>query len=215
VIRARRARAATIVALALLGTTACGGGGGDDAAGGGSVGQPDELTGYRRDPAPFVGDFSLPDLAAGGEEVPLRAEPGGLLLVYFGYTNCPDFCPTTLSDAKLARQRLPEADAGRVRVAMVTVDPGRDLPVLADYVGSFFDDGLALGTDDDRVLAKIAAPFGVGYEVRETADGTEVDHTTSLYAVDDAGELVLTWPFGVSIDDLAADLTVLLDEAAR
>ncbi len=170
-----------------------------------------ELAGYRREPAPAVGDLSLPDLTASGAEFAFQAAPGHVLVMYFGYTNCPDFCPTTLSDLRLATRRMSDDDAARVEVAMVTVDPERDLPVLADYIQSFFDDGHALGTTDAERLAKAAAPFGVSYSVETAADGTiEVAHTTSLYAIDDTGHLALTWQFGVSIDDLAADLTALL-----
>lgn len=175
--------------------------------------EPAELTGFRRDPAPDVGQFSLPDLADGGADFAFRADPGELLVVYFGFTNCPDFCPTTLSDLKLARNRLDESDAERIDVAVVTVDPDRDLPVLADYTQSFFADGKALGTDDKALLSRVAAPFGVGFDVYEIADGIQVDHTTFLYAVDDQGMLALTWQFGVTIDDLRSDLELLLDEA--
>jgi protein SCO1/2 len=197
----RRLAAAGLAALVLL--VACGGG--DDA--------DRELAGYRREPAPEVGGLALPDLTDDGAELPLRAEPGGLLVVYFGYTNCPDFCPTTLSDLRLATRRMSEEDAARIEVAMVTIDPDRDLPVLADYITSFFDDGHALGTTDAALLASVAAPFGVTYDVRTGDTGEiEVAHTTSLYAIDDTGRLVLTWQFGVPIDDLAADLTALLAE---
>lgn len=183
------------------------------ACGGGDGSADRELAGYRRDPAPVVGQLTLPDLAAGGEEQALRADPGEILTIYFGYTNCPDFCPTTLSDLRLATRRMDPADAARVDLAMITVDPDRDLPVLVDYVTSFLDGAHALGTDEPGRLAEVAAPFGVGYEVTTNDEGeTEVAHTTSLYAVDDAGEIVLTWQFGVSIDDLAADLTQLLAE---
>lgn len=170
-----------------------------------------ELTGYRRDPPPEVGALTLPDLARGGEEVALRADEGELLVVYFGFTNCPDFCPTTLSDLRLATKRMTPADAARIDVAMITVDPDRDLPVLADYITSFFESAHALGTDDASRLAEVAAPFGVGYQIDEGPDGEiEVAHTTALYAIDDEGELALTWQFGVSIDELAADLVQLL-----
>ena len=176
---------------------------------------PRELAGYRREPAPSVGELSLPDLSAAGDEFNLRADPGHLLVVYFGYTNCPDFCPTTLSDLKLATKRMKQAEAARIDVAMATVDPERDLPILPDYIASFFDDGHALGTDDGRRLAEVAAPFGVSYNISEAADGSvEVSHTTSLYVVDDTGHLALTWQFGVSIDDLAADLTQLLESSS-
>ena len=168
-----------------------------------------ELAGYHRDPAPNVGGLSLPDLSNDGQPLALRGEPGGLLVVYFGYTNCPDFCPTTMSDLRIARRRLDQPD--RVDVAMVSVDPDRDIPVLADYIGSFFDDGHALATDDPSLLAKVAAPFGVSSQVTTNEDGEiEVAHTTQLYAIDDAGVLVLTWPFGITADDLAADLEQLI-----
>ena len=163
----------------------------------------------------MVGELALPDLTADGADLALRAEPGHLLVIYFGYTNCPDFCPTTLSDLRLATRRMDEADAAKVDVAMITVDPARDLPILADYITSFFDAGHALGTDDGARLAETAAPFGATYAVDEAADGSiEVAHTTALYVVDDTGHLTLTWQFGVSIDDLAADLTELLDADA-
>ncbi len=194
----RRVVAALVAACALF---ACGG-----------SSEP-EPAGFRRDPAPDVGQFSLPDIAAGGREQPFRAEPDGLLVVYFGYTNCPDVCPTTLADLRAALDRIEEAD--RVDVAMVTVDPDRDTAVLADYVAGFFDRGHALATDDPGRLAQVAAPFGVTYEVTEGDDGeVAVSHTPWLYAVDDAGALALTWPFATEVDDLAADLEMLLEEAA-
>jgi len=174
-------------------------------------GEPRELAGYRREPAPVVADLTLPDLSNDGASFAFRADPGQLLAVYFGYTNCPDFCPTTLSDVRLAKQLLD--DPGSVDVAMVTVDPDRDLPILADYVGGFFDDGHALGTDDEASLAEVAAPFGVQYLVGPTDDGEiDVAHTTALYALDDTGTLVLTWSFGTTKDDLAADFEQLLEE---
>ena len=205
----RRTVAAALVSLAVL--TSCGDAiplvGGSD--------EPREFVGYRRDPAPNLADLSLPDVSDGGDEFALRADPGELLVVYFGYTNCPDFCPTTLSDVRLALRSMEPDDAEQIDVAMITVDPERDLPVLADYVGGFFDDGHALGSDDPSALARVAAPFGVQYEVATNDDGeVEVAHTTQLYALDDEGDLAMTWQFGVTKDDLAADFEQLLDERA-
>jgi protein SCO1/2 len=201
---------AALAALAVV-LVACGDGGSSNLATDGGAGDPGELAGYRRDPAPVVGDFELPDLSNDGEPFALRAEPGELLVVYFGYTNCPDFCPTTLSDVRLARRELDEPSA--VDVAMITIDPDRDLPILAEYMDGFFpDDGHALGTDDPSLLARVAAPFGTSYLVSTNDDGdVEVGHRTDLYAVDDEGSIALTWPFGVSKDELAADFEHLLD----
>ena len=193
----RRRLAAAVAAAAVL--AACGG---DDP----------QLTGYERDPAPEVGGITMPNLTVGGDDFAFRADDGELLVVYFGYLNCPDYCPTTMSDLKLARNRLDDDLAERVDVAMVTVDPDRDLDSLPDYVEGFFPDGIALGSADDVDLELAAAPFGVAYAIDLDEDGEPlVGHTTSLYAVDDRGVLVLTWPFGVEIDQLATDLEILLD----
>jgi protein SCO1/2 len=195
-----------LVALAVAAAAVLAACGGDDAA-------SSDLAGYRIEPVPEVADVALPDLTDGGAEFNFRAQPGNLLVVYFGYTNCPDFCPTTMANVKLARQRLDDPE--QIEVAMVTIDPGRDLDILPAYVTSFVPDAHALGTDDFEALDRAAASFGVSYEVKQAPDGeTEVAHTTSLYAVDDAGRVVLTWPFGVTIDQLAGDFRQLLADAS-
>jgi protein SCO1/2 len=169
-----------------------------------------------RDPAPIVNTTSLPSLSDPGSEVAIEAAPGALQVVYFGYTNCPDVCPTTMADLTVALRKLDPAEAERIETVMVTIDPGRDLPLLADYVRSFVPDAVAAGTDDEAVLAAAAEPFGVSYDVRTLDDGTiEVDHSPFLYVVDDQGQLLLSWPFGVSSDDIAADLRQLLAESAE
>ena len=197
-------RLAAGLLLATILTSACGGD------------EPAALTGYERIPPPGVADVTLPDLSNGGEQFAFRADEDELLVIYFGYTNCPDYCPTTMSDLKLARNRLDDDLAERIDVAMVSVDPDRDTAVLPQYVGGFFDDGHALATDDPNALARAADPFGVTYNITEGPDGEpEVAHTTSLYAVDDQGRLALTWPFGTTIEQLATDLEILLDRTEQ
>jgi protein SCO1/2 len=173
---------------------------------------PHEFAGHRIEPAPQVGDTALPDLANDGSAFELRAQPGELLLVYFGYTNCPDACPATLGDTAIAEQQIdldaPGA-AERIDVAMVTVDPDRDLPVVAEYVAAFHPDGHALGTDDPVALRTTADAFGVSYEV----DGDKVGHSTQLYAVDDSGTVVMTWVWPTELPALTADLRELLSQA--
>lgn len=173
-----------------------------------------ELSGFVREPTPLVGEFGLPDVSRGGDRFVFRADDGGLLLVYFGYTACPDVCPTTLADTRTALARLGD-EADRVDLAMATVDPGRDTDdVVTSYVQSFIPEGHALRTVEDADLRTAAAAFGVAYDVTVGDDGdVEVTHTGSLYAVDDEGRLLVTWPFGTTIDDLAADLELLLRTA--
>ncbi len=170
-----------------------------------------ELAGYTRDPAPKVDAIALPDVGHDGAPFALRASPGELLVVYFGYTNCPDICPTTMADLGRALEQLGD-DAGRVDVAMVTVDPERDTDVLADYVQGFVPDAHALATDDAAALRAVAEPFGVSYDVQVQDGRTEVGHSSQLFAVDETGTLLVTWSFGTSADDLAADLRTLLPD---
>ena len=103
----------------------------------------------------------------------------------------------------------------RVTVAMATVDPDRDTDeVVVGYVHTFVDDGHALRTTDDDALRAVAGAFGADYQVTTTDEGdVDVAHTGSLYAVDDAGKLRVTWPFGTTVDDLEGDLRLLLRSA--
>ena len=169
-----------------------------------------ELAGIVRDPAPVVDETTVPSLTNPGSDVVFRAEPGGFEAVYFGYTNCPDVCPTTMADWAITLRRLPEDLAAQVRTVMVTVDPDRDNDILPGYVESFVADAEAAGTTDADVLAAAAAPFGVSYEVTTNDEGDiEVSHSGFLYLVDDQGRLVVTWPFGTSSTEMAADIEQL------
>jgi len=179
-------------------------------------GRSARLRGFVLDPAPQVGGLALPDVAAGGDELSLIAPPGQLLLVYFGYTACPDICPTTLSDLAVALRRL-GARSDRVQVAMVTVDPERDTgDVLSGYLGHFLTArSHALRTEDPARLRTVADGFGAKYEVRKSADGeVEVGHSALVYAVDDAGTVRVAWPFGTSPRSVTKDLKVLLGNRA-
>jgi protein SCO1/2 len=169
-----------------------------------------EFSGYVRDPQPDVGTVTVP--AADGTPVAMAAEPGGIRLVYFGYTFCPDVCPTTMSDVKRALASLPPEQRERVQVDMVTIDPARDTgEKLTEYVTTFVPDATALRTDDPAALRAAASAFGANYSVEPGPEGEpEVSHTAELYAVDDTGRLVLVWPFGTTYEDLGADLSRLL-----
>jgi len=169
-----------------------------------------ELAGIVRDPAPVVDATTLPSLTHPGTDVAFRAGPGEFTAVYFGFTNCPDVCPTTMADWTVTLRRLPEDLAARVGTLMVTVDPDRDNELLPGYVESFVADAEAAGTTDADLLTAAAEPFGVSYEVTTADDGDiEVSHSGFLYLVDDRGQLVVTWPFGTSSAEMAADVEQL------
>ncbi|MCJ7725276.1 MAG: SCO family protein [Acidimicrobiia bacterium] len=173
---------------------------------------PAELAGYVRTPAPNSADISLPDATAGGAPFFLRAPDGELLLVYFGYTACPDVCPTTLADIRTALADLGDG-AASIELAMITVDPDRDTgEILAGYVQSFVPAAHGLRTDDDAVLSDAAFVLGAAYEVDVTDEGVvEVLHTAHIYVIDDTGALLVTWPFGIEPGDMTSDLRILLD----
>lgn len=196
-----------VVMPSLLALAACGSGSDDGSA-------SPELAGVIRSPALSVGDVELPDVTTGGDPTAMRAAEGELLLVYFGYTFCPDICPTTMSDISVAVNELPDDLADRVEVAMVTVDPDRDTDeALTAYLGHFFDRTRALRTEDITVLDAATDAFGVRYEVEDHEagdDGYEVSHSAVTYVVDDTGEVVVEWPFGLDSLDMAADLKTLL-----
>lgn len=171
--------------------------------------------GIVRTPAPDVSDLVLPDVT-NGVDLAFQAEPGGVLIVYWGYTSCPDICPTTMVEVRKALRDLGDL-ADSVDVAMITVDPNRDTPeVLTAYVQTFVTDGVAVRTEDDAALAAVAEPFGVVYSVTVQDDGwVDVIHTGFLYAVDDEGLIRLTWPFGIESEDITADLRALLEEESQ
>lgn len=174
------------------------------------------LSGALRSPAPVVSDLVLPDVspAGGGSPFVLRAKPGHLLLVYFGYTGCPDVCPTTFAVLRSAIRDL-GPDANRVDVAMVTVDPARDTPeALSTYLAHFFTSYHALRTTDPAALAQVEKPFGVRAEIEgDPSSGSYgVSHTATVFAVNQDGKIVVEWPFGIQSAQVAGDLRILLED---
>jgi protein SCO1/2 len=175
-----------------------------------------ELAGLTRDPEPHVDVAAVPDASRDGEPFRFVAPEGGLLVTFFGYTNCPDVCPTTLAELRRGLDDLDADDADRVAAVMVSIDPGRDRDVLPDYIASFVPDAHAVALDDDALLQRIALAFGVSYQVTTRPNGdVDVSHSdTGLFAVDDTGTLVLTWPYPTDSDDIAGDLEQLLEDRA-
>lgn len=177
-----------------------------------------KLSGITRTPQPSVAGVVLPDVSptvAGGQAVPFetKAAPGGLLVVYFGYTSCPDVCPASMSDLKSAKRDL-GALGEKISVAMVTVDPKRDTPeVLDSYLSHFFADYHALRTEDMTVLKGAETAFGASSEITPKPDGTyDVAHSAAAYGVDSNGKLVIEWPFGTRGEQIATDIRILLGE---
>jgi protein SCO1/2 len=171
------------------------------------------LAGMVREPAPDVSMISLPNASDGGSPLAMRARPDALLIMYFGYTSCPDVCPTTMADVSIALENLDADERRRVAVAMATIDPGRDTgELLTKYVRTFVPGANALRTDDPAALRAAADAFGADYRVTQTGAGEppEVTHTGWLYVVDDRGRLRLQWAFGTKHQTITSDLRLLL-----
>lgn len=158
-----------------------------------------------------VSAVTLPDVANNGAPFGMIADQGGVLVVYFGYTYCPDVCPTTMADLRKGLVAMGDA-AQRVSVAMVTVDPDRDVDaVLTEFIQYFVPGAHALRTEDSEVLQAAGDAFGATFGVTKGSDGqVTVAHSPWLYAVDDEGVLRVVWAFGTKPETIAADLTDLL-----
>lgn len=160
-------------------------------------------------PAPAA-NFTL--TGHNGEPVSLRDFRGKVVLLYFGYTYCPDVCPATLVELKKARAALGD-DAQDVQVLMVSVDPQRDTPdKLAQYM-THFDPTFVGLTGSESDITAAATPFGIFYEKHpgSVESGYLIDHTASVVALDRDGYLRLVYPFDTPGAAIAEDVAVLLD----
>ncbi len=156
------------------------------------------------------GDFHLTDHT--GKPRTLADFRGRVVVIAFGFTQCPDVCPTTLADLASAVKQL-GGDASQVQVLFVTVDPQRDTPaLLAQYVPSFNPAFLGL-SGDDAAVAKTAKDFNMYVQQRpgKTPGAYTVDHSTQVYVFDRQGRVRLIFPFGTPASAMAADLKVLLN----
>lgn len=188
-------------------------------AGGCSAGDQagEELQGMTRNPPNAIGDLRLPQVnpESDNRNGSLVGPDGGLMLVYFGFTYCPDVCPTTLADLRVALEDLGEDERSRIRFSMVTVDPERDTAtVLNDYLGHFFEAEVfsSMRTTDPVRLRAAERRFGASHQIgRPDSEGNyDVDHTAQLYAVDQDGVVAVEWPFGTEPSVMASDLRELL-----
>jgi protein SCO1/2 len=141
---------------------------------------------------------------------------GKVVLLFFGYTSCPDMCPTTLALLGEAMKEL-GADADHVQGLFVTVDPKRDTPqLLAQYVAAFYPTFLGLYADEattERTVREFKGSFHVN-QPNEHGSYT-VDHTGQVYVFDSAGRIrLLIRPDGATPESIAHDVRMLLREAA-
>jgi protein SCO1 len=208
-------RSRTIVALltALIATIAVGGvGGAQDAspeAPPGASPAPVESTtavipspiGDPR-PAPELAGLVYPDLTP----FDIADLEGSTVLLYFGYTHCPDVCPATLGELFGVWEEAPDMQA-----VYITVDPERDTPEFLTEWTRYLPDNLHALTGSPGAIRRAAENFGVRYARVETTStsGYTMSHTAELYLIDKHGQLLLSYPFGTPAAEIAADIAVL------
>jgi len=156
-------------------------------------------------PAP---DFAL--TSQDGGRVSSADFPGKTLVVFFGYTSCPDVCPLTLSKLGRAFQEMGE-DGSRIQVLLITVDPPRDTPErLRRYLSNFNPSFLGL-TGSREEIRQVADGFGAYFSDPRGEGNYTVDHTARTFVIDPSGRIVLTFPVTATSDEMARDLTKLLE----
>jgi protein SCO1/2 len=160
--------------------------------------------------ADYARDFALTD--QNGKARTLADFKGKVVMMFFGYTQCPDVCPTTMAELSGLMQKLgPQAD--QVQVLFVTVDPQRDTQqLLAEYVPAFDKRFLGL-RGDAAATAKVAKEFKVYYAQVEgqTDNSYTVDHTAGIYVFDRTGKVRLMLRNGQNGDAMLHDIKLLLN----
>lgn len=160
--------------------------------------------------ADYGRDFQLLD--PDGRQRTLADFKGKVVLIFFGFTQCPDVCPTALARAANVRTLL-GTDADRLQVLFITVDPARDTPeILKAYTAAFDPSFLALYGDATR-LAATAREFRVVYQKVPTGSSYTMDHTSVTYAYDPSGRLRLKLRHDGDAVDYAGDVRRLLNGA--
>lgn len=177
-----------------------------------ACGRPYQYTATVLEPAKPVTDFTIADQH--GQPFQLSAQRGKVTLIYFGYTNCPDFCPTTMGDWKQVKQLLGE-DAADVRFVLMSVDPQRDTPqALKEYLDHFDPSFIGLRPSQEQ-LDQLSQEYGVGADAhtqhKDTADPRR--HGTYTYAIDQAGRWRLLFSYGSHPEQIADDLKQLLQSS--
>lgn len=162
---------------------------------------------------PIGGDFTLTNQDA--QPFELASLRGKVVLVFFGYTMCPDACPTTLSKLSAAYARLTEEERARVKAIYISIDPERDTPkVMKEHLTYFGVDAVGLtGSPEDT--AKVARQFGAHFErsSEPTAAGYLMSHTVSIFGLDARGQTRLLIDYEANVDTVVRSIRQLLAAA--
>jgi protein SCO1/2 len=146
-----------------------------------------------------------------GSSFRLSEQRGDVVLLFFGYTSCPDVCPTTLSELRKVKEEL-GSNAEQVKVVFVTVDPERDTPEQIQKYVSIFNPAFIGLSGSVEELEPVWKNYGVYREVEQvssSASGYLVTHSARLYLIDRDGNLRLSYSYGTPTNDIVHDLKIL------
>jgi protein SCO1/2 len=163
--------------------------------------------------ASYAKNFDLTDF--NGKERTLADYKGDVVAVFFGYTHCPDVCPTTLAELAQVRKKL-GSQSDKFQVLFVSLDPERDTPtVLKSYLGAFDKSFVGLYTPSISDLPKLAKSFKIFYQKVDgkASDGYSVDHSAATFIYDPQGRLRLYSPNDNSVANMTSDVKLLLKGA--
>ena len=203
----RRIAIGGIVIVALAAGVVVGGIDRDERDAGGSSGAAAELERYE-----IGGEFELTNQH--GERMRLGDLAGDAVMLFFGYTYCPDICPATLARMRAVKAALAPDEAGRFTGVLVSVDPARDTSErLGEYV-EFFDPGFLGLTGSESELRRVARRYGAQFEIPEgqPEDAYLVNHSTVGYLIDPGGQVRALYFGEESIEEIAANVREVLDE---
>jgi protein SCO1/2 len=159
-------------------------------------------------PAPQGGKPAGADFLLQGPAgtVDSHAFRGKLMLVFFGYVNCPDVCPTSLAAMNEVLNGMTPEERAKIQPLLISVDPARDTPESLKNYAAYFHPSLIGVTGTPEQIATIAKAFGAGYVRQPTRPdgGYAVDHSASTYLVGKDGRLAATLPYGAPADELRA-----------
>lgn len=176
-----------------------------------STGYSSQLRGAVISPARELSDFSV--MSTTGAEFTLSEHQGEVILLYFGYRACPDFCPTTFAELNRLYSQLNQP-ADKLKIVFVTLDPERDtLELLSLYTAAFNPDFIGLRPEGES-LSTLQAEFGVVSARRSIGDAPQaylLDHTASLFLIGPTGRLEVQYLYGTDFDDISHDVRLILE----
>ena len=160
-----------------------------------------QTTGHSQMNYPPGGDFTLHE---GEHTVRLSDYQGKVRLIFFGYTSCPDICPTTLAVLNSALKKLTDKERANTKIFFISVDPKRDTPEKLKKYTHFFNQEIVGITGTKEEIDKVVKQYGATYRINKSDSplSYSVDHLASVFVIDPKGKIVDMLPNGLPISEI-------------